>query len=277
MTATVHVHRLIVSGSLGVLPGCIIPDIDITILPEITNPGAIRLVQAVPITEQLDAACPGVTCPLPPDTVSFGLILTEDESRAFCSCSGDTRDLNALGEFDVFVEDPDIDPETAEPSDTLLGAFLLDPPDSSVYDATAYLAFEAYLNPNTPAQLVPGAGYNSWDDLRPTPNLKAWRLGAETGVDLCNPSPGVHLTAELHSLQLVVTDRPWYVPFPVDERGLPERNEDGSYRVDPNALPLAGVPNLPGGATYDIANYVFRCEDAAMSPELCNCSVEAES
>lgn len=263
---------LLLCGGLcaGSAAGCIIPDSGIRLLAERTNPGAVRLVQPVALTPEALDACDDValsqTCPTPQRTLPFGLIEIPD--RPFCICPPNQRDLNALAEFHIFVEDPDVGPDL-EPLDVIFGALLLDPTNDSVP-----VAYENYLPTSEPARSVPGgAAYNNPIDRDP-PNLKQWILGSETRVDLCNNNNGAPVAAGLHTLRLVVTDRPWYVPVV---------EADTEYEIGPELVdgvivrqfdqdPARGVPDIPGGATYDTAAYVFRCLDAATS-ELCNCEL----
>jgi len=249
--------------------GCIIPDSGIRLLAERTNPGAVRLVQPVALTPEVIEACKAVSplssCPTPQRTLPFGLIEIPD--RPFCICPSNQRDLNALAEFHIFVEDPDVGPDL-EPLDVILGALLLDPTE----DGTVPVAYENYLSTSQPARPVPlGAAYNNAID-RPPPNLKQWILGSETRVDLCNNNNGAPISPGLHTLRIVVTDRPWYVPVAeadTDYEVGPEL-QDGAIVRQFDQDPIRGVPDLPGGATYDTAAYVFRCLDAAQS-DLCNC------
>lgn len=250
---------------------CIIPDSGIQLEIQRSNPGAVRLVQPVAISAEALAACEndaGV-CPVPDRTLPFGLISSAVD-RPFCRCPSNQRDLNALYQFDIFVEDPDVDPQDErDPIDTLLGALILDP-DPNNGPAVAY---ENYLPTSQAARLV--QGNPAYDEAieRPPPNLKAWTLGIESPVDLCNNNNGVAVAPGLHTIQVVVTDRPWYVP-------VSEREEDGvslpevqgnTFVREINEDPIAGVPDLPGGATFDTATYVFECLDSAES-DLCNCS-----
>lgn len=248
--------------------GCIIPDTRIDVQPERTNPGAVRIVQAVPLSPQADAACaeePGLLrCPQPPITIVPGLIEIEDQ--AFCTCENG-RDGNAAGGFDIYVEDPDVDDE-GEPRDELFAAFLLDvPPNADL--VSPFVAYTNYLPNNTPALRVLG----DQPIERPVTNLKAWSLGVETTVDLCNNNNGNQLTPGLHSLRLVVTDRPWPFPVLTDADGSPERN-DGAFERDEALEPLVGVPDLPGGASYAVANFVFRCRDASSEEDGVGCNCE---
>lgn len=260
------------SGLLAAwLSGCIIPDSDIRVQVERTNPGAVRLVQPVGFSKEALNACTDNfgECPTPPGTLPFGLIDTAD--RPFCICPSNQRDLNALYEFDILVEDPDVDPrDDRSPLDSIFGALLLDP-----QDGVSAAAYENYLPTSQPAR--PAQGSRAYDDSseRPPPNLKEWTLGAETRVDLCNNNNGAPVARPgVHTLLVVVTDRPWYVPVrekdSESEFIIPELSRSGFVR-DGTEDPIPGIPDIPGGASYDTAAYVFVCLDAASS-DLCNCS-----
>ncbi len=257
-------------AALGLGCACIIPDTQIDVQPNRTNPGTIRIVQPISLSAQANEACaqePGFeVCPLPEDTVVPGLI--EIENQAFCVCEGG-RDGNALGGFDIFVEDPDLD-EDGEPRDTLLGALLLDaPPDAD--PLTPFVAYTNYFPTNRAAQRFATGTYEQPIE-RPPSNLKSWSLGIDTKLDLCNNNNGAPLAPGLHNLRLVVTDRPWPFPVRTDERGWPEPDGGGFARNEAED-PLVGVPDLPAGASYDVADFVFRCEDetSAAGASVCNC------
>ena len=268
--------------------GCIIPDDNIEVEPPRTNEGAVRIVHSVGLTEEAVEACQRVpilgeaesqreTCPLPPETLQPGLIRSE-RGQNFCVCQDDFFDDNALGFVDIHVEDADVDSKTGEPTDDIFGAFLLDvdlPSGGQALtedDLRAAVAYENYLNPNEPAQLVQlGAGSYEEPIGRPRTNLKSWRLGVDL-VDLCNDNDGAKLEGgPLHSLRLVVTDRPWYVPVAVNKDGQPLMDGDKFARQEVD--PLLGVPDLPGGASYDVANYTFECltEEVDAEVSVCNC------
>lgn len=254
---------------------CIIPDSQINVQPNRTNPGTVRVVQAVALSAQANEACaeePGfLACPMPPNTVAPGLI--EEEDQAFCVCAGG-RDGNALGGFDIYVEDPDVD-DDGEPKDTLLGAFLLDvvPGDEPV---SQFVAYTNYFPTNRPAQRFPTENYDQPIERPPT-NLKSWVLGSDTTLDLCNNNNGNALEPGVHGLRLVVTDRPWALPLELDEDGLPIKDGEDFARLE-GADPLVGVPDTPAGASYDIADFVFRCVDETTEEgaNVCNCEEEVE-
>ncbi|MEX1369096.1 MAG: hypothetical protein AB1Z98_38570, partial [Nannocystaceae bacterium] len=72
-----------------------------------------------------------------------------------------------------------------------------------------------------------------------------------------NDDDGSQLLPGLHQLRVMVTDRPWYRPPLLDASGEPVI-EDGEPQLDE---PIVGMPDLPAGASYDTATYVFRCFD----------------
>ncbi len=268
---------LLLIGLVGSAGACVFPDTDVDVVGDLTNPGTVRIIEPIPLTPEADAACaeavPGFgACPLPPNTTPFGLL--HDEQRPLCVCPD--GDGNELGIIDVYVEDPDVD-EEGQPRDTILGALMLDVPtdiDPADFDPADYLAYENLLSPTTPAQRAQLGLFSYRDAIdRPTPQVRTWALASATTqkVDLCNDNDGDPLSPGLHTLRLVVTDRPWYVPVTLDEDGRPIREKGTLVRVA-DAEPMIGVPDLPGGATYAVANWVFRCLDAAdPSVTTCNC------
>jgi hypothetical protein len=257
---------------------CIIPDAGIQLQEVFDNPGVVRIIQPIPITPEADEACADASevllrCPVPPgNTVPFGLI--DLPQQQFCVCTG--RDDNALQPFEIFVEDADLDDEQ-RPKDQLFGAFLLDVDPLLEGDPSQYVAYENYLPPEVPARnyYLPTGTYADAIE-RPTPRVRSWSLGLDDPVDLCNDNRGDRLEPGLHEVRLVVTDRPWYVPVELDERGNVQRNRDGTL-VRKDEDPWIGVPDLPGGATYDTATYVFRCGNGLGTTEVdstCSCIQE---
>ncbi len=256
------------------LGGCIIPDTDIQVRPDFVNPGPVRIVQAVPVSDQANDACDAAAvelqeCPLLPPSVPFGLLGAD---TTFCVCPD--ADNNALLSFDLYVEDPDAD-DAGNPVDTLLGVLLLDMP-SSAEDPSQYVAYTNLLSGTEPATNVK-FGFGGYQDSleRPTPLVRSWTLGRDSGVDLCNGS-GVDLRPGVHSLRVVVTDRPWYRPVLRDDDGEPVFDRDIPLRVDDETSAKIGVPDTPAGASYAIADYVFACGDGTdpdnPSPG-CNCAL----
>jgi hypothetical protein len=231
--------------------GCILPDRDIVIEGEFANRGAVRLVERFEFGEAVNDECgleAGLSsCPLPPDALHPGLLRDD-----FCICPlVDSFDQNALTSFNIFVEDPDRDPDGA-PQDEIRGALVLDldPFQDDVKDRVAY---RDYLDPQRPAEPDTNSIYKNVIE-RPDPQLRVLKVfDTATGrVDLCNP-PGGSLTPDIHTIHVIVTDRDWYTPIGTD--GQPGNQQDG-------------IPNLPAGATYDTAVYTFNCGEG----ESCNCS-----
>lgn len=259
---------------LPVLIGaCIIPDSLIDVQPNRTNPGTVRIVHAVALSQQVNDACaeePGFEiCPLPSVTLLPGLIQPEEpENQAFCICETG-RDGNFLGGFDIFVEDPDVD-EDGIPTDSIFGAFLLDAP-ADAEAVSSYVAYTNYLPTNQPARPIAAGTYEQPIE-RPATNLRSWAIAIDTAMDLCNDNNGEALTPGLHNLRFVATDRPWPQPILLDEAGLPQRDGD-DYLRDEAADPLVGVPDLPAGASYDTIDFVFRCVDEAdeQGANVCSC------
>lgn len=251
---------------------CIIPDSTIDVVGDFVNPGPVRIVQSIAITDAADASCFEVahelgSCPLPPESVPR---LFND--LPFCVC--DVADENRLSSFDIYVEDPDVD-EDGRPTDSIFGAFLLDvlPTDD---DPSESVAYSNLLPATLPARSVQ-LGFPSYADSieRPTPLLRSWTLGRDTGVDLCNgnaDAPNGQLEPGLHSLRLVVTDRPWYRSVVFDAENKLELDDSGDPKR--SGEPHVGVPDTPAGASYAIADYVFACGDQDDPDAGCNCRAE---
>ena len=267
----------------GLCSACIIPDSGIRLQEVFENPGRVRIIQPTPVTDDADEACDDASelllrCPLPPDnTIPQGLI--DDPQLPFCVCPAGNRDDNALQPFEIYVEDPDLD-EQGAPRDTIFGVFLLDPEPDAADDPSGSIAYENYLRPTTPAEVLQSISIGPYRDSieRATPRVRSWWIGLDTGpVDLCNRNGENRLAPGLHELRLVVTDRPWYVPVELDAKGEVQRDDEGNV-LRKDAPPHVGVPDLPGGATYDVATYVFRCGNGTTSePDpACRC-VQEES
>jgi hypothetical protein len=255
------------------LVACIIPDTLIQVRGDFVNPGPVRIVGYTPLSAQVNDACGQIgnlqDCPAPPETV-LGLLQTEGP---FCVCDGETVDFYRARSFDVLVEDPDLD-ENGEPRDAILGALLLDLP-SNAPNPSSYVAYPNLLSGTEPAANYQ-LGFGGYGDSieRPSPQLRSWTLGRDTGVvDLCNDNiavPDGKLAPGLHSLRLVVTDRPWYRPIVLDAEGHPVYDADGRAITDEDADPLIGVPDTAAGASYAIADYVFQCHSLTEN-EMCIC------
>jgi hypothetical protein len=90
-------------------------------------------------------------------------------------------------------------------------------------------------------------------------------------IDLCNDNSGSPVEPGFHTLQFMVTDRPFFRPAILDSEGEPEEIQ-GEPLFGPQQC---GVPDLAAGATYAVAEYVFECrlagEDADPAGE-CDCA-----
>lgn len=264
--------RVVVAATgASLLVACIVPDSSLQVRGDATNPGAVRLIQAVTVSQEASDACDEASvdltsCPVVPETLPFGAI---DPATPLCVCPG--RDGNALSFFDIYVEDPDVD-EDGRPKDAILGALLLDLPAATV-DPAPYLAYGNLFPATVPAASV-NLGFNSYTNAieRPEPLVRRWTVGAETPVDLCNDNVANKLEPGLHSLRLIVTDRPWYRALELDD-GEVQFDDDELVRK-PIEEASIGVPDLPLGASYAIADYVFRCADGDDPEANCNCEEE---
>lgn len=264
-------------SALGLASGlgsaaCIIPDRGIRAESDDDNPGAVRIVESIPILQELIDACElpeddplheSAACPQVPRALPQGLI----KGGPYCSCPG--GDGNALPEFFVYAEDPDRRGDQA--SDTLYAVALLDL-DPATDSPQNYVAYPEHFPPGGPGEylplevsveVVPSAG-------RENNGLWRFRFGKDggAGVDLCNDDNGQTLAPGLHNLQVMVTDRPFFQPPRLDADGEPVLDEERRPVLLP---PQYGMPNLGIGATWAVANYVFSCEDLAVRGEDCAC------
>ena len=261
-------------GLVVVLGSCIIPDREIEILGGPDNPGAVRILEDAPITPMMAELCfspddriaDGSFCPEREVTDrSSGLVASPE--GPFCICpAGDDR---AIAPFRIIAEDPDL--EDGDPRDILYGAALLDPDPLSdtPFNDVAYQNYWEACGAGLELGTRPGLereSYAAW----------AFPFDDATGserVDLCNDNNGRALDPGVHTLQFMVTDRPFFRPA--------LRGPDGEARVDSNGDPLlgpvqCGVPDLSAGATYATINFVFECrpEDAPGPGQTCSCADE---
>jgi len=221
-------------------------------------------------------------CPqTPPPVVPSGFIRPQE--GAFCVCPGeDSRDTRAITAFDIFAEDPTW--ERTSPRDTLYGVLLLDP-DSTSDTPQSSVAYENYLAPCEAGEWVEetefwpkllmdnrNRRYGDWgqptepdrgspSEGRNVPAMWRFRIedaGGRGSVDLCNLDNYEKLSPGLHSLEFLVTDRPFFRPV----------REDGTQ-----APPQCGVPDIAAGATYAVRHWVFECLDGSSSEnaEQCAC------
>lgn len=237
---------------------CIIPDTEIEFVGGPANPGAVRLVERAPTDPQMfdlcnpddedpDASYPAF-CPHVPRTQPSGLI--EGVDGPLCVCAG--SDARAIRPFDIYAEDPD------RPADSLRAVLLLDP-DSTSSTPLNFVAYQNFWAPgdigerigelNEVVQTDGQLDRTLTSEARDPPVLWRFRIedtfGAET-LDLCNNNNGRSLSPGLHTLQIMVTDRPFFDP---------NRSTTSSSCVQ------CGVPDLSVGATYATRHFVFECED----------------
>ena len=267
--------------AVGVGSACIIPDRGIRAESDDDNPGAVRIVESIPIEQELLDRCRAdprseeydpLGCPQVPRSLPQGLIA----GGPYCSCPG--RDSNTLPEFSVYAEDPDRRRDA--PADVLYAVALrdLDPFTDSPQNFEAY---PDHFVPGGPGELIldlsmlPGQA----TPLTPSPGredngLWRFRFGKDggQGVDLCNDDAGETLEVGLHNLQIMVTDRPFFRPVRLDADGNEVLDQSGRPRLLPTQY---GVPDLAVGATWAVANYVFECHDPDVRDD-CACA-EVES
>lgn len=266
----------LVAGLLA--SACIIPDRGIRAESDDDNPGAVRIVESIPVVQELLDACniePDVRghdprgCPQVPSTLAQGLI----RSGPYCSCPG--GDSNPLPEFEIYAEDPDR--RRDGPADTLYAVALLDL-DPLTDAPQNFVAYPEHLTPGGPGEyLATRTNADNQQRLeasvgREDNGLWRFRFGKDggVGVDLCSDDNGKTLPVGLHNLQIMVTDRPFFQPPRLDAEGQPVL--DGAGR--PVLLPVQhGMPDLGIGATWAVANYVFECKDGPVEPG-CTCLEE---
>ncbi len=257
------------------LAACIIPDRGIQAESDDANPGAVRIVESIPVVQELLDACQAPkadpthdtrACPQVPTALPQGLIA----GGPFCSCL--YGDENVLPEFVIYAEDPDRRRDA--PADTLYAVALLDL--DPVTDAPQnFVAYPEHLTPGGAGEYVPPRTLEppiTPSVGRESNGLWRFRFGKDggLGVDLCNDDNGRTLPVGLHNLQIMVTDRQFFRP--------PRLDADGEPVLDPRGRPVLlppqhGMPDLGIGATWAVANYVFECQDPETQPG-CRCSEE---
>jgi hypothetical protein len=266
------------TAALGLLlAACIIPDRGIRAESDDDNPGAVRIVEAIPVVQELlepcnlppnDRAYDPRGCPQVPTTLQQGLIA----DGPYCVCPG--GDANPLPEFELYAEDPDR--RRDGPADVLYAVALLDL-DPLTDAPQNFVAYPDHLTPGGPGEYVASVADADTVPLQPSlgrENNGIWRFrfgkdGGE-GVDLCNDDNGQTLTLGLHNLQIMVTDRPFFQPPRLDADGEPVVDGAGRPVLLP---PQHGMPDLGIGATWAVANYVFSCHDGATYTG-CTCAEE---
>ncbi|MCA9712293.1 MAG: hypothetical protein KDK70_41030 [Myxococcales bacterium] len=265
---------LLLAAALG-SSACIIPDREIGLESDDDNPGAVRIVESIPLVQEFLDRCEAdprapeydpTVCPQVPASLPQGLL----DDGPYCSCPG--RDGNTLPEFSLYAEDPDRRRETA--ADVLYAVALLDL-DPLTEAPQNFVAYPEHFVPGGRGEYMgtirggSGAGKLHPSVGREDNGLWRFRFGKDggTGVDLCNDDNGETLAVGLHNLQIMVTDRPFFRPVRHDADGEPVTTDDGQ----PVLLPTQhGMPDLAAGATWAVANYVFRCHDPAVE-DRCNC------
>lgn len=269
------------AGAAVLLAACIIPDRGIRLESDDDNPGAVRIVESIPIVAELLDACVADPrddahdprgCPQVPDALPQGLV----RGGPFCTCPG--GDANALPEFSVYAEDPDR--RRDGPADTLYAVALLDL-DPSTDAPQNYVAYPEHLTPGGAGEYLPepSDASDDWPMLeasigRENNGLWRFRVGkdGDAGIDLCNDENGQALSPGLHNLQIMVTDRPFFQPPRLDASGDPVLDEAGRPVL---LAPQHGMPHLGIGATWAVANYVFECHDSTVDGSGCTCLEEA--
>jgi len=266
-------------GLVSGLGACIIPDRGIRTESDDDNPGAVRIVESIPILPELARACDDPegsaadrnNCPQVPETLPQGLV----PGGPYCLCSGGDR--RTLAEFSIYAEDPDR--RRDDPADTLYAVALLDLDARSVSPQN-FVAYPEHLTPGGPGDyLASRQGLGRDIPLKPSigredNGLWRFRFGKDggAGVDLCNDDNGETLAAGLHNLQIMVTDRPFYRPARLDENGDPVLGQGGAPIFSSTQF---GMPDLAIGATWAVANYVFSCRDPGPEDTSCDCAEEA--
>lgn len=290
-------HRSLVIGAT-LLAACIIPDRNIETEEIIGNPGAVRIIEPTNLPAEFIVQCEeerGPTCPQVPTGRRSGLVTMQDEQGLtvpFCVCPEGSSDTRVVEEFFVYAEDPD---NAAGNNEALFAVALLDL-DPLTDEPQEFVAYDQQL---APGQI--GESFSLFDLDRTTLNsvdldaqfesllipseerqagqMTRFRFGKNNGegTDLCNDNNGQKLPAGMHTLQVMVTDRPFFRP--------PLRDADGELVLGLNGAPefgglQYGMPDIAAGATWSIANYVFECiaepADTAEEDSRCECTeVEA--
>lgn len=253
---------------LALLPGgCVLPDRDILIVDEdVQNKHPIRFVEPTPVSFEAASDCAEVLhdrfknyshlCQ--PSDPEYGhpafldpnLIRVSDDVEVypyrFCSCDLGKEDANKLPETTLYVEDRANVVKNG--LDNIYAALQLDllPGETSPQDQVLYQQFVDAKEPLKGIKL-------DYDPPKRPPSgagraLRIVNLGADgRRIDLCNDA-GQPLTRGYHTLRIIVTDAPWFLPPPEDKDDV----------VDENTRQL-GVPDLSNGATYDTLTYTFYC------------------
>lgn len=287
--------------ALAALVGCIIPDRDIDTEEVQGNLGAVRIVEATNLPASFLAACDPTkedarqTCPQVPTGRRSGLVAERDEAGnilPYCVCPDGFMDSRTVPSFFIYAEDSDRD--GPGPADDFFAVALLDL-DSDTDAPQEALAYEQHFAPGTrgepftlsqldedtldpiDVEAASGEPLLFASAAREDNGLIRFRFGKNNGVgaDLCNDDNGDRLPAGMHTLTIMVTDRPFFTPILVDENGEPELGFDGRPRLAPTQW---GMPDIAAGATWAIANYVFECiaepADTSEDDSVCACVPE---
>jgi|GEM_PF-1916482 len=287
--------------ALALAAGCIIPDRDIDTEEVEGNLGAVRIVEATNLPASFYEACnptkddERVTCPQVPTGRRSGLVAQRDETGnilPYCVCPDGFVDTRTVPSFFLYAEDSDRD--GPGPADTFFAVALLDL-DSDTDAPQEFVAYEQHFAPGTrgepfsldeltednldPIDVDAASGLPILfpSDTREDNGLIRFRFGknSDVGTDLCNDDNGARLSAGMHTLTIMVTDRPFFTPPLVDAEGEPVLGIDGRPQRAPTQW---GMPDIAAGATWAIANYVFECiADPADTPgqdSVCACVAE---
>ena len=278
---------------------CIIPDRNIAAEKVEGNPGAVRIVEATTLPRLFIDDCidgDSTRCPQVPTTRRTGLVqytelddMGREVVRPLCVCPVGASDLRTIDEFYLYAEDPD--GAQADRDERLYAVALLDldPLTDAPQNFVAYRDHFEVGGEGEPFTLdeLPVSELAAVDRSPDNESLLSPSLGREetqlyrfrfgknggNGTDLCNDDNGTKLSAGVHSLQIMVTDRPFFRPPLLDDDGEPVLGIDGRPLLAP---PQPGMPDIANGATWAIANYVFEClleeADVPDDDSVCECS-----
>ena len=246
MSTALRLGLPLCAGVLGLGVACLIPDQLIVVESSDQNPSAVRFVEGIPLGEVANDACGG-ECPMATATALPYFLNPDDPAYQFCICSEDLQDAGQLPGAFLYAEDQDANND-GSPADLLYAAALLDWDPTTGDPATEYVAYRSYVDPQKELQLASAGAYQTLIIKRPRPNVRTIPLSFNSTFDLCNGA-GRIVGPGLHTLAIMVTDRPWTVRDP----------ETGDSSDSESTVTLEGVPDIAAGATYDIQSYVFNC------------------
>lgn len=255
------------------LVGCVLPDRYIVIVDEdVQNKHPIRFVEPTPMTYEAARACLLVldemdldTAACQPSDPEYNLPAFLDPAYferddagqpyypyRFCSCDPDKSDSNRLPETTLYVEDRKND--IGEKVRNLYAALQLDlrPGDTEPQHKVAYTSFV------DPKLLIAQSDIEYEPPKRPPSvagrELLEVKLGfSERQMDLCNDA-GQPLARGFHTLRVIVTDAPWFIPSPEE----PDTDTDDPDPITETQRQV-GVPDIANGATYDSLTFTFFC------------------